>query len=87
MQIEGKHTQISLVYAKETGKIVHNHQFMWMQGARLPTESQLRSSALALTVEHTEKPEPELDVLFISEELSPEKRYSVDVKEKRVIAS
>lgn len=81
------HSQTAVVYVKETGRIVHIHQNTWMQGAVIPAESLIRSSALALTTRQSANDPSDLEVLIISEELSPQYNYSVDVREKRLIAS
>jgi hypothetical protein len=86
-QMQGQQAQTAIVYSNETGRIVHIHQSTRIHGASLPAESQLRSSALVLAGASMAKPEPDLDVLVISEELSPQKRYAVDTREKRLIAS
>jgi hypothetical protein len=77
----GRTVATALVYDFETGKLIHLHQHIALEGGYVPDHEQVEQKALANAMIRQGRDQSRMRVLHLSEDaMRPGKIYKVDVR-------
>jgi len=76
-----------VVYDERDGEIVHIHDYGALEGAEIPTKSQLENETIDLAVRNTGRQRSEFATLHVqAEDMREDVEYKVDVRNYSLVA-